>query len=577
MFFPTLGMRLCCVLSCLLYLAGSLNSASAAPMNNPGDQELIRDRQNRLLEEQQRRLEELQDLPGKSAVPVAPAAPTDSRCFAIDHIELKGADALSATERERLLRPYIGQCLGVAQLNQLLKVITDHYIEKGLVTSRAYLPQQDLSRGHLQVLVVEGRLEGLKAAEGSKLTARELGMAFPGKAGQLLDLRQIEQMVDQLNRLPSNQAQMELAPGQAVGGSEVLVKNTPQKPWRVGLSRSNDGQRSTGEQQWGSSFEWDSPLGLADQLVLRGGHDAISDHQKTSRNAMLYYNLPLGWWNLSYSYSQSEYRSLAQGQGFDFKQTGDSQNHQLRVERVIHRDSVSKTSLNAGLTHLRTNNYIEDSKLSTSSNRLSEAQWGINHGRRIGGAFVNLDLGLQEGVGALDAQRQNERDKYGNRQANARYRKYTATASYLQPFKLWDESLVFSSLVTGQRSEDILFSSQRMSLGSQSSIRGYKDQSLNGDSGYYWRNDLRWSRPVTWTWLQPVFAEYGAGLGYDVGVIRNDRYNAEQHGRVSSDSIELFARGKHLAASVTFAHSLERPDALSEREAPIYFRLDLFL
>ncbi|MGK3122479.1 POTRA domain-containing protein, partial [Pseudomonas corrugata] len=135
------------------------------------------------------------------------------------------------------------------------KVITDHYIEKGLVTSRAYLPQQDLSSGHLQVLVVEGRLEGLKGAENSQLSARELAMAFPGKTGDLVNLREIEQMVDQLNRLPSNQAQMELTPGQNVGGSEVLVKNTPQKPWRAGLSRSNDGQRSTGEQQWGTRFE----------------------------------------------------------------------------------------------------------------------------------------------------------------------------------------------------------------------------------------------------------------------------------------------------------------------------------
>ncbi|WP_377707410.1 ShlB/FhaC/HecB family hemolysin secretion/activation protein [Pseudomonas protegens] len=576
----TLGMRLCCALSCLL-LVTALPSATAAPLPgpafNPGDQDLIRDRQNRLLEEQQRRLEELKDLPGKSAAPVAPTAPADSRCFPIKDIQLKGADSLSAAERERLLQPYIGQCLGVAQLNELLKVITDRYIEKGLVTSRAYLPQQDLSSGHLQVLVVEGKLEGLKAAEDSKLSARELNMAFPGSSGELLNLREIEQMVDQLNRLPSNQAQMELAPGQAVGGSEVLVKNNAQKPWRVGLSRSNEGQKSTGEQQWGSSFEWDSPLGLADQLVLRGGHDAISDHQKTSRNAMLYYNLPFGWWNLSYSYSQSEYRSLAQGQGFNFKQTGDSQNHQLRLERVIHRDALSKTSLNTGLSYLRTNNYIEDSKLSNSSNRLSEAQFGINHGRRIGSGFLNLDLGLQDGIGAFDAQRENQRDRFGNRQANARYRKYSATASYLQPFKLGEESLVFSSLVTGQRSEDVLFSSQRMSLGSQSSIRGYKDQSLNGDSGYYWRNDLRWTRPVGWDWLRPVFAEYGTGLGYDFGAIRNDRYNAEQHGRVSSDSIEFFARGKHLAASVTFAHSLERPEALSEREAPIYFRLDLFL
>jgi hemolysin activation/secretion protein len=58
--------------------------------------------------------------------------------------------------------------------------------------------------------------------------------------------------------------------------------------------------------------------------------------------------------------------------------------------------------------------------------------------------------------------------------------------------------------------------------------------------------------------MRPAFAEYGTSLGYDQGVIRNDRYN-DQHGRVSSNSVELFARGKNVAASVTFAHSLERP------------------
>ncbi|NWA29883.1 ShlB/FhaC/HecB family hemolysin secretion/activation protein, partial [Pseudomonas gingeri] len=545
-------------------------TAHGAP--TPGDTDLIRDRQDRLLEEQRRRLEELKDLPGKAAAPVTPTAPVDTRCFPIKSIDLQGADSLSAGERERLLKPYLGQCLGVPQLNDLLKVITDSYIEKGLVTSRAYLPQQDLSTGNLKVLVVEGKLEGLKGADGSGLSDRQLAMSFPGKPGELLNLREIEQMVDQLNRLPSNQAQMELAPGKEVGGSEVLVKNNPQKPWRAGVSYGNDGQRSTGEQQAGTTFDWDSPLGLADQFSLRAGHDVVRDQTKNSRNAMLYYNLPFGWWNLSYTYSESDYRSQQQANGFNFESTGDSQNHQVKLERVIYRDALSKTSLNTGLTYLRTNNYIEKSKLADSSNRLSEAQFGINHGRRIGSAFLNLDLGMQDGISAFDAQDNSPNFQQGL--PDARYRKYTATVSYLQPFKLWGESFSFSSLMTGQRSDDVLFSSQRMSLGGQSSIRGYKDQTLSGDSGGYWRNDLRWSRPVTWAWLQPLLSEYGTSVGYDQGVIRHGRYSAEQHGRMTSDSIELFARGKHLAATVTFAHSLERPEPITEREAPIYFRLD---
>ncbi|MBD8147830.1 ShlB/FhaC/HecB family hemolysin secretion/activation protein [Pseudomonas fluorescens] len=558
------------LLTCL-----GLNTAFAAP--TPGDQDLIRDRQNRLLEEQQRRLEELKDLPGKAAKPQAPTAPADTRCFPIKDIELKGADSLPASERERLLKPYVGQCLGVSQLNDLLKAITDYYLGKGRVTSRAYLPQQDLSTGHLQVLVVEGKLEALRSAEGSTVTERELAMAFPGKVGEALNLREIEQLVDQLNRLPSKQAQMELTPGKQVGGSDVVVKNAAQKPWRASLSRNNDGQKSTGEQQWGAGLEWDSPLGLGDQLILRGGHDAISDHQKTSKNTMLYYNVPWGWWNFTYTYSESDYRTFGVTDDFKYKQDGDNQNHQLRAERVIHRDDVSKTSVNVGLAHLRTNNYILDVRTAPSSNRLSELQLGVNHGRRIGTAFVNLDLGMQSGIGLLDAQSQDERDAFGRRQPNSRYRKYTATVSYLQPFSLWGESFSFSSLATGQRSEDPLFSPQRMSLGGSASVRGFKDQLLTGDSGGYWRNEVRWARPVTLDWMRPAFFEYGASVGYDQGVIRNDRYNDNVHGRVSSNSLELFARGKNVSTSVTFAHSLERPGVVTEREAPIYFRLDFFL
>jgi hemolysin activation/secretion protein len=556
----------------LVLLAATPLTARAAP--NPGDQDLLRDRQEQLLQDQQRRLEDLKSLPGKQAAPVAPAAPVDSRCFTITAIELKGAASLSDSERQRLTQPYLGTCMGVPQLNELLKTITNLYIEKGLVTSRAYLPQQDLSKGQLQVLVVEGHLEKLRSANDSGLSERELAMVFPGREGQLVNLREIEQMVDQLNRLPSNQAQMELTPGQEVGGSDVLVKNSPQKPWRVSLSRNNDGQRSTGEQMWGTGFEWDSPLGLADQLSLRGGHDAMTDHQHTSHNAGLAYNLPWGWWTFAYSYSESDYRSQAQANGFNFKQTGDSQTHQLRAERVIYRDAVSKTSLNVGVSNLRSNNYIEDSRLAQSSNRISEAQYGINHGRRVGSAFLNIDLGMQQGIGAFGAQANNHP---GPGEANARYRKYTGTVSYLQPFKLWNESFTFTSLTTGQRSEDVLFSAQRMSLGGSSSVRGYKDQLLAGDSGGYWRNELRLTRPVTLDWLRPAFTDYGTAAAYDQGVISNDRYNGDTHGRLSSNSIELFARGQHVAATVTFAHSLERPGDLIERESPIYFRMDFFL
>ena len=545
--------------------------ASADPLQTPGDRDLIRDRQERLLQEQRKRLQELQSLPGRAAPQVPASTPEDTRCFTIRHIVLEGAEHLGEREQRRLLEPYEGQCLGVGQLNALLKVVTDHYLNRGYITTRAYLPQQDLSSGTLQITVVEGRLDGLDSS--SLASPRELAMAFPGTTGEVLNLRELEQLVDQLTRLPSRQAQLELVPGDEVGSSRVQLQGQRDKPWRVSATRNNDGDRSSGEQQMGLGLDWDSPLGLADQFSLRANQDAVSDHWRHSDSQYLNYSVPWGWWTFTYSYNQSYYRTRDDSSGFPFKLDGDSQMHQLRVERVIHRDALSKTAVNLGISHLRTNNYLDDSLIDVSSTRLSESQLGVNHGRRIGTAFLNLDAGWQQGIGAFDAQ--GAGDPHGTEPV-ARYNKYSLTLSYLQPFTLWGEAFSFDSLATGQRSEDPLYSPQRISVGGLNSVRGFKQQTLTGNSGGYWRNQLRWRRPVSWAPLQPFVQEYGAALAYDVGVIKGDHNNPNTHGRLSGNAVELNLRGQYFAASVSFARSLQRPDSLERREHPIYVRMDAF-
>lgn len=554
-------------------LAFCCASASfAAPLPSPGDNDLQRQRQEQLLREQRQRLEELQQLPGKAPAEAPSTTAPDTRCFTIRAITLEGAEHLDARAREALLAPYRDQCLGVNQLNELLKRITDNYLSRGFVTTRAYLPQQDLSSGELKIIVVEGRFEGFDQSE--LASERELAMTFPGATGEVLNLRDLEQLVDQINRLPSRQAQMELVPGKDVGGSRVQLKGERSKPWRVSASRDNNGDSTSGEQQAGVGLDWDSPLGLADQFGLRYGQDVVSDHWRHSDNQSLWYSVPYGWWTFNYSYSRNYYRTRNEDAGFAFKYDGDNETHQLGAQRVLFRDDVSKTGVSVGLSHQRTRNYIDDTLLDVSSTHLSEFSLGFNHGRRVGSAFVNADIGWQRGVGAFGAQDDDPDAVHGS--PTARYNKYSLTLSYLQPFTLWDQAFSFESLATGQHSEDVLYSPQRISLGGLSSIRGFKDQTLSGDSGYYWRNQLRWRRAVTWEPLLPWVQEYGVAYAYDVGAIEHGRYNPGLSGRMSGHGVEFSARGQYAAASVTLARSLERPDIIERREHPVYFRVDLF-
>ncbi|AGI26885.1 putative hemolysin activation/secretion protein [Pseudomonas sp. ATCC 13867] len=300
----------------------------------------------------------------------------------------------------------------------------------------------------------------------------------------------------------------------------------------------------------------------------------VSDHWKHSDNQSLWYSVPYGWWTFNYSYSRNYYRTRNEDAGFAFKYDGDNETHQLGAERVLFRDDVSKTGVNFGLSHQRTRNYIDDTLLDVSSTHLSEFSLGFNHGRRVGSAFVNADIGWQRGVGAFGAQDDDHDAPHGS--PTARYNKYSLTLSYLQPFTLWEQAFSFESLATGQHSEDVLYSPQRISLGGLSSIRGFKDQTLSGDSGYYWRNQLRWRRAVTWEPLLPWVQEYGVAYAYDFGVIEHGQYNPGLSGRMSGHGLEFSARGQYAAASVTLARSLERPDIIERREHPVYFRVDLF-
>lgn len=555
----------------LALLLISLATGPAVAQTLPSDRDLAQDRQQRLLEEQRRRLEALQNLPGERASPLPRDEGQPPVCFDIHEIHLSGATLMSPAEQEKLLGEFLNRCLGTTQLNDILKTVTAFYLDRGYVTARAYLPEQDLGSGILRIIVIEGVLEGLDSS--ALASDRELAMAFPGRVDEPLNLRELEQLVDQMGRLSSRRVQLELLPGEAVGGSRVRLQGERSKPWQAALARHNDGQRSTGEQQWDVALAWDSPLGLGDQLRLRGGSDAVSDRWRHSASQSLFYGLPYGWWTFGYSYSQSYYRTRNEAVGFSFASDGESKRHQFNAERVIHRDALSKSAFNLGLAHLRTRNYIESTLLDASSHRLSEFQFGLNHGRRVGAAFINMDAGWQRGIGALDAQR--EGHPRGSEPV-ARYNKYTLTLSYLQPFHLWGQAFIVDSMMHGQRSEDVLFSPQRISLGGLASVRGFKEQSLSGDSGLYWRSNLRWRHSLQQSWLAPVFHEWSLALGYDLGQIRSTTHNPGQAGRMSGNALELTLQGRHGSAALTFARSLERPGALERNEHPIYFRVDLF-
>ena len=539
--------------------------------STPTDRELARQRQEQLLEDQAQKLEQLQTLP-QTTPSHDVLTPDDSHCFTITVIELQGVSIFSESEKRALLAPWLNTCMGISQINQLVKSVTNRYIEKGYITSRAYIPEQNLATGTLVILVVEGKTSAIEPQADSQLTARAIQYAFPDLIGNFLNLRDLEQGIDQLNRLPSNNAQLKLQPGTKPGETIVGIDNQPDKPWRLSLGKHNNGDETTGDKQWQGNLAWDNPMGFSDQLNLGLTKDAVTDRYRQSRSANLGYRIPWGYWTFSYAFSYSDYETRSTSNGLPFDLSGNTRNHTLSLQRVLHRDQMGKTAVNSSIRHIRSRNFIEDSLVAVSSHELTEISLGINYGRRLWHGYLNLDLAYQKGSTAFGAQKDHHP---APGQPRAQFSKYTATASYLLPFNLLNQRFTYSSLATGQWSHDVLYGPVRFSVGGLGSVRGFREQSLSGDSGGYWRNDLTWQTPVALAAINPWFQRFSVTAAYDAGVIHGGQYNPELHGRMTSRALTLALNGKHLGISVTLAESLSRPDAIANKEHPVWFRLDL--
>src|SRR5690606_20767123 len=227
--------------SILSLVVCSVLSAHAQQVSQSPAEEAVRQHEIRLQQEQQRHSEELQRQRPPVDIFLQPEqqeqtdeeALAAGRCFDIHTITIEGARYISRDRLDTIGNAYRNLCLNLQDINELLKKITTLYYDKGLITSRAFVQPQNLREGQLVILVVEGKLESLESVDGN-LSKHQLYGAFPVADQQLLNLRDLEQGLEQLNRLQQNRVEMDLEPGNQPGDTRVLIRNAQTGAWHGG-------------------------------------------------------------------------------------------------------------------------------------------------------------------------------------------------------------------------------------------------------------------------------------------------------------------------------------------------------
>src|SRR5690606_13290605 len=143
--------------------------------------------------------------------------------------------------------------------------------------------------------------------------------ALPTGPGDLLNLRDLEQGLENFRRVPTASASIQIEPAAGSdakpGESDLAVDWRQRLPLRLTLAADDGRSESTGKYQGNVTVSADHWLSLNDLFYFSfhqdlGGGDAGDGG---SRGRTLHYSFPLGYWLLAVTDSENDYHQSVAG------------------------------------------------------------------------------------------------------------------------------------------------------------------------------------------------------------------------------------------------------------------------
>jgi len=545
-------------LAVLLLFAAPLFSAPLSP----ADRYMVRLKQKKFLiqtRQQRDALERSIVLPRSELSAIL--AESTGPCLILQSIVLEGATLISSWQQQVLISPWLNRCLNLAQFTTITESISEWYTGKGFITSRAFLSGQDLSRRELRITVLEGKLRDLRL-EGE--SSRLINMAFPGLKGKVLNLRDIEQGIEQINRVREEPLHIDILPDEQPGYSVVNLTATPEFPLSASVTLDNSGQKGTGEVQLSGVLSGNNLLGIADKTYISGGRNSDFATGYDAQNVQASLSVPYGYGLLDYSYSWSNYRTTFAHRGVDWIFSGESKTHRLNGSWVAYRNDDIKTTLAAGIVQRSSRNWLNDVRLKKYSHNFSSLVVGINHTQKAFGGVATFNPAFSRGVPWFKAETDTHKKPYEPR---GKFRKWSLSTSFQRPL---NADTVWLTSLYGQWSPDRLHGSERLSLGGESSVRGFKEQYISGDSGGYWRNELNYH-----LFSLPGIGQINAIGALDGGWLRKDPLDRFASGTLWGGAVGLSSNGRRFASQLTVGTPLQYPDWLGPDHVSVNWRISV--
>ena len=499
---------------------------------------------------------------------------------------------LNEIEKENILSKHENKKLGSTDISNILVELTNRLIEKGYVTSTASLSENNnLNSETLNLKIISGKIEKIILNEDDSLDKLKKYFLVSTKEEKVLNVRDLDTTTENFNYLEANNMTMEIIPSDKENYSIIKLKNEMKDKFTISLLTNNYGEdNQNGIWRGGTSINIDSPLGIGDRVYFSymtvhkkkadrswkrtteslkpgeilpigpKGYDPAKDTLPYKRELDLYnfrYTMKFRDYTLSLGSSRSENISSFYTPTTIYDMETMSSNFSVNLDKILWRNQKSKLSLGVGLKRKHNKSYIEDTLL--SDRILTIGDISLNGTTVFYGGIFGITLDYERGLRALGA----------SNTPKAEFKKYSLNLNYYKPLT---KKLVYRFNTLTSHSKDVLYASEKQSIGGVGSVPGYHRRgNIMGDRAIEIENEL--SYKIIDSEKMGRLSPY---ISYSYGTVRNNK-NPSVYGKgyVSGASIGLRYSMKYLDVDLAYAKALSHSSYIKPRDREIYFSTSL--
>jgi len=486
-----------------LLLAGTVSPAGFAaelvPREPTGQSELIKEDQRLRQKPNLSRPAPIDVVPnGRRAIKSVPGLKVEVKAF-----RFSGLTVVPPERLQPLVEKHVGANKTFDDLQAAAEAVSEYLQQQGYVVAQAYLPEQNLEGGTVEIAVLEGRLAQVRVdMEPEVRVSRHIveGLLSPLEPGTVMHRDVLERALFLVSDLRGVNVRSSVEPGPTPGTSNLVVKVTPGRRLEAQVEFDNHSSRFTGDYRLGAGLNINSPFRRGDLLSFRGllgvpGGSADLDFGRVS------YLTPLGnygtkvgaaYLRLNYNLGTSLFSGL--------DQSGTTEVISLFALHPI----VRTRNLNLfGQASFDVREFVDDRRaVSIMSERKTKVGTfslvGDSRDAGLGGGINNFSLAVT--VGDLDIQsaadRAADQSTLGRRSLGS-YQRLNGTVTRLNA--LTDTTQVFASY-TFQFASKNLDASEKIGLGGPNAVRAYAVGEATSDEGHILTAEARYGLP-RWEWL----------------------------------------------------------------------------